>query len=287
MKIVSLLFLPVVFSCSGKRLGGNLPNNHVSVDCPNKAPTVPYVDAAGEAQPWEDLPYGDFALPKYIANLSTAYATDLCYYSQQVLPSPPSGVQPDGNCTWDTSKISVTDVFDLEAIGSQAISRMQQLAIPGISAFRGSQCGSGSSNIRALCSVAPDSKKCTPALLNQISLWAVAASILEMTEETLPSVIANDTLWRNSVDFHGVAIASNLVQQKGWGSGGQISFKIIPCVDIPSTLFNIAFDCSFIDPSTGNQVYDEAFNFWSTYKAPSWLKRELDLFRSKNTLYRK
>ena len=275
MNLLFISLLPIALACSGKRRGGDLPNNHVSVDCPNKAPTVPYLDEAGEAQPWEDLPYGNFALPIYIANLSLSYNVNLCYYSQQVLPSPPSGVLPSGNCSWDNSKISVTDVFDLDAIGSQAISRMQELANPGVSAFRGSQCGSGSSNIRSLCSVAPDSEKCIPALLNQKSLWAVAASILEITEQTLPSVIANDTLWRNSVDFHAVAIASNLVQQKGWSTGGQISFKIIPCADIPSTLMNVAYGCSFIDPATGNQVYDEAFEFWSNYKSPSWLNLEM------------
>ena len=269
-----------VFACNGKRTGGLFPTKHISVDCPNRAPTVPYLDEAGEAQPWEDLPYSNWALPIYIANLSASYNVPLCYYSQQVLPSPPSGVLSNGNCTWDMSTISVTDVFDLEALGSQAIERMQIMDNPGASAFRGSQCGSGSSNIRTLCNVAPDSEKCIPALLNQKPLWAVAANIIEITEQTLSSLIKNDTRWRDSVDFHAVAIASNLVQ-KGWSTGGQISFKIIPCEDIPSTLMNVAFDCSLIDPATGNQVYDEAFEFWSTYKAPSWLKDEMIRFKDK------
>lgn len=274
---VAFLLPLTALGCGFQRAGGALPVGHVSVSCPNQAPTVPYMDASGEATAWPDLIYQNFSVARYIANLSTFYKTPLCYYSQQVLPSPPTGTLPDGNCTWNEPPPS-SDVLDLLALATQAISRMQTMISWG--AFRGSQCGSGSSNIQALCAAYPDSELCVSALLKQTSLWAVASNIVEITEQTLPILIANDTKWRSGADWHVPAMASNLVR-KGWGSGGGITFKVIPCSSIPATLIGEAYDCDDIDDSTGRAVWDEAFAWWSEYKGPAWLQKEFDQFKDK------
>jgi hypothetical protein len=270
--ILPLSLLSLASGCGFRKSGGTLPLGHVALtSCPNTAPTVPYMDASGEATVWPDLIYEDFAVAKYVANLSSFYKTPLCYFSQQVLPSPPTGADPGGNCTW-TEPPPSSDVLDLLALASQAIYRMDSLISSG--AFRGSQCGSGSSNIQALCAAYPDSQLCVPALLTQKSRWAVASNIVEITAQTLPTVIANDTTWRSGADWHVPAMASNLVR-KGWGSGGAITFKVVPCASIPPTLVGEAFDCDQLDAATGRAVWDEAFAWWSSFEGPAWLREEL------------
>lgn len=271
--VAVLLLAKLSHGCAFARSGGALPAGHVSVDsgeCPNAAPGVPYLDAAGEASVWPDLPYNDFYLAKYIANMSIAYNTPLCYVSMQVLPSPPNGTVPGGkNCTW-SGQPSYLDVLELYALGSQAIARMQALVDARWGAFRGSVCGGGSTNAKALCAEYPTSEKCAPAVLGQLSPWAVATNIVEITEASLRAVIANDTTWRASPDWHVPAMASNLVRA-GWGSGGSISFKVVPCAEVPPQLMDVAIDCDVLDPSSGKMVWDEVYEWWSSFKSSSAL----------------
>lgn len=266
-----------ILACGFARRGGALPDGHASISCPNQAPGVPYLDDAGDATAWPDLPYSDFAVAKYVANLSNTYKTPLCYYSMQVLPSPPSGTLPGGNCTWDEPP-SLTDVLTMLALGSQAMQRMQGLIAPS-GPFRGSQCGGGSGNAAAVCAAYPTSRLCAPALAQQRSRWAVASNIVEITPATLPALIANDTAWRSSADLHIPAMASEQVQ-RGWGTGGGISFKVVQCADVPAGLAGLAIDCDTLDPATGKSVWDEAFEWWSSYKAPAWLVGEMAGWRA-------
>lgn len=219
-----MLLSKMVQGCAFSRAGGALPVGHVAVaggECPNHAPGAPYLDAAGEASVWPDLVYDNFYLAAYIANMSSSYNTSLCYFSMQVLPSPPNGTLPGGNCTWSGSP-SYLDVLELIALGSQATARMQALVDAKWGAFRGSVCGGGSTNARSLCAEYPASEKCAPAVLGQLSPWAVASNIVEITRASLRAVVDNDTAWRASPDWHVPAMASNLVRA-GWGSGGGIS----------------------------------------------------------------
>jgi len=267
----ALLPLPAL-ACAFARRGGALPAGHVALDCPNAAPGVPYLDGAvGEAHAWVDLPYGDFYIARAIANLSAQYATPLCYVSQQVLPSPPTGTDPaSGNCTWPAVAADAADVAAIYGLAAQAMARMRVMQQSG-PAFLGSSCGGGASNVRALCAVDPAGAKCVPALLNQRSAWAVASNIVRIDAETLPAVVANDTAWRGSESWHMPAMASAQVE-KGWSTGGGISFKVVPCADVPPTLVGAAYDCDLLDPATGQPVWDEAFAWWAAYKAPAWLR---------------
>lgn len=267
---LALLLPSAALACGFARLGGALPAGHAPVSCPNFAPGVPYGLASGGAF-IPDLTYDGFILPRTIANLSTQYNVSLCYYSMQVLPSPPSGTLPGGNCTWDAPP-AVADVMDLYALATQAMQRMQALIAFG--AFAGSQCGGGSTNVRALCAAFPGSARCVPALLNQRSLWAVASNIVELTAATVKTLILNDTRWHNSPDWHLPAIGSSLVES-GWSSGGAISYKVVECDRVPAGLRGIAIDCDVIDPATGVAVWDEAFAWWEAYTAPAWLSDAL------------
>lgn len=270
--VAAALALPSVRACGFARRGGALPAGHAGISCPNQAPGVPYLDGAvGEAHAWPDLPYADFYIARAIANLSTSYATPLCYVSQQVLPSPPTGTDPaSGNCTWPATAADAADVAAMYALGTQATTRMRAMQRGG-PAFLGSTCGGGASNVRALCAADPAGEKCVPALLAQRSAWAVASNVVRIDAATLPAVVANDTAWRGSAAWHVPAMTSAQVAA-GWGTGGGISFKVVPCADVPPALVGAAFDCDALDAATGRPVWDEAFAWWAAYAAPAWLR---------------
>ena len=106
---------------------------------------MPYADAAGESFVITDMPDGDFQLARAVANLSATYKTQLCYWSQQALPPPPTGLQPDGSCdpspcAWPPLPASVDEVQMLGALGAQAIQRMLLMDV-GAHSFLGSTCG--------------------------------------------------------------------------------------------------------------------------------------------------
>ena len=277
LAVALAVFVTPSLACAFAKRGGELPSGHkpLSSSCPNSAPGVPYLDGAvGEAHTWVDLPYDDFYIARVIANLSVSHATSLCYWSQQVLPSPPTGTDPSsGNCTWPSVAVDADDVMSVYSLATQAIARMHSMQLYS-TAFLGSTCGGGSSNTRAVCVADPTSIKCTPALLSQRSVWAVASNIVRIDADTLPVLIANDTQWRTSAAWHIPAMGSAQVQ-KGWGIGGVISFKVLPCAVVPPTLLGVAYDCDLIDPATGKPVWDEAFSWWQTYVAPAWLTRGL------------
>jgi hypothetical protein len=154
------------------------------------------------------------------------------------------------------------------ALADQAASRMTAMDASNAS-FLGSTCGGGSGNARVLCAATPSNPRCSPAVLAQASRWAVASNILKITPDTLPAVIANVTLWRGSADWHTPAMYSPQVI-KGWGYGGAISFKVMPCSAIPAPLVaGTAYACDTLDPATGKPAWDEGFSFWSNYKSTS------------------
>ena len=72
---------------------------------------------------------------------------------------------------------------------------------------------------------------------------------------------------------------------KGWGTGGAISFRLMPCDDIPLPLRTTAYDCDTVDASTGRPVYDEALAWWLAYDEPAWLTRELAPLRAKLAVF--
>ena len=236
------------------------------------APGVPITDAAGESFGLTDLVADDFALARAVANLSAVLSVRLCYWSQQALPSPPTGLQPGGACepspcAWPPLPASADEVDMLTALGAQAIARMT-LMDAGAHSFLGSTCGAGSGNAAVACAAHPGSVWCAKGMLAQRTRWAVASNIVEMTPATIDAVIANVTTWRGSAVWHLPAITS-LIVQRGWGFGGGITAKIIPCDAVPAPLVGTSFGCDALDPATGATVYDEAFSFWSGYKTTS------------------
>jgi hypothetical protein len=219
-------------------------------------------------------------VPRTIANLSAAYNVPLCYWSQQVLPSPPTGFDPSTGacaggapCTWPLLPARLSDVQTLYALGEQATARMALMDAQR-RAFQGSSCGGGSGNARVACAAQPGSPKCSPGVLAQTSRWAVASNILRITPDTLQDVISNVSTWRDGDAWHAPAIGSALVAS-GWGFGGAISFKTLPCAAIPAPLLATAYGCDELDTTSGRIIWDEAFAFWSEYKAPGWLVAEM------------
>ena len=144
------------------------------------APGVPVVDAAGESFTITDVVADDFAVARAVANLSAAHATRLCLWTQQVLPSPPTGLQPGGSCepspcAWPPLPASADDVGMLMALGAEAIGRMA-LMDAGAFSFVGSTCGAGSGNADVACAAQPGSVWCEKGMLAQRTRWAVGCS---------------------------------------------------------------------------------------------------------------
>jgi hypothetical protein len=273
--------LPAAHACAFAGSGAPLPPGHPSPLLGITAPGVPYMDAAGEASVFPHLQYNDWQVPRALANLSTHYGTPLCYLSQQVLPSPPTGFSPaTGACTpspcaWPALPASPSDVAALLALGSQALSRMRAMAA-GSPAFQGSTCAMGAGNLAVFCATAPPATPaCSAGARAQATRWAVASNLLRVTADTLPALIANVTDWRGSQAWHAPAMGSDLVAARGWGFGGAISFKAMPCADVPAALLGNTFDCQALDPASGKTVWEEAFAWWSEYKAPQWLREEV------------
>ena len=233
-------------------------------------------DAQNESSVIADMVSDDFYVARLVANLSAAYATDLCVWTQQALPSPPTGLQPDGSCApspcaWPPLPAVLPDVQSLAALGAQAIARMA-LMDAGAHSFLGSTCGVGSGNAAVLCAADPDSTYCSPGLLAMRQRWAVASNIVKVTPQTLDAVVANYSLWRGSAAWHVPAMSSAIVQ-RGWGFGGAISIKVLPCAAVPAPLVGASFGCDATDPATGRAVWEEAFDFWSGYKEQrGWLR---------------
>ena len=289
-----LSFISSAAACAFSRSGLSKPAGHPALaatsgssDLPN-APGVPYADLHNQSlypYPGYDMPSASWIIPRTIANLSAQHNATLCYWSQQVLPSPPTGFDPASRtctpspCQW-ASPPSAADVRELMELADQAISRMQYMvdvsfAPGGVPAFVGSQCGSGYANIRVLCKdVDPANPVCNATGLKQRSEWAVASNILAITPDTLSAVYYNVSAWRTSPELHIPSMTSSLVS-KGWGAGGAISFKVLPCSAIPAPLLGHSYGCNQVDTSTGNLVWDEAFAFWQSYQTPTWLHEAL------------
>jgi hypothetical protein len=282
------LFLHGAAACAFSRSGLPQPKDHPTSRSVPLAPGVPYMDYHNSSAypfPGYDMPADSWFVPRSIANLSAQYKTPLCYWSQQVLPNPPTGFDPTSGtcspspCAW-TSPPSPADVRALYVLADQAIADMQYMIDVsfkpgGVPSFVGSQCGSGSRNVKVLCdSVDPANPICNATGLQQRSEWAVASNILVMTPDTLDAVYYNVTAWRTSPQLHIPAMTSQLVS-KGWGAGGAISFKVLPCSAIPAALLGHAYLCNQVDPATGALVWDEAFAFWQGYSAPKWLREGL------------
>jgi len=258
--------LPAASACAAARRVAGAPY----------APGVPITDARNESHLIADMVYDDFEVARLVANLSTVYATDLCVWTQQALPSPPAGLQPDGSCepapcAWPPLPTVLADVQSLAALGAQAIERMALMDV-GAHSFLGSTCGGGSGNAAVLCAADPGSSYCAPGLLAMRTRWAVASNIVKVTAQTLDAVIANYSLWRGSSAWHLPAMTSQIVQ-RGWGFGGAITIKVLPCAAVPAPLVGTSYGCDAIDPATGRAVYDEAFDAWSEYKEDrEWLR---------------
>lgn len=275
-----LLTTASVRACGFAGRSASLPEGHPPLgggggsSC-GYAPTVPYMSAAANSSfVFPDLTWSNWSVPQYVAGLSTSLGIEMCYWSQQVLPNPPTVDSSTGACTWPSIGASVPDIISMFTLGSEATTRMATMDA-GKWSFVSSVCGGGSVNARALCNADPTSPKCAPAVIHQRSLWAVASNVIRMTAATLPAVIANDTLWRN--DWHVPAMRSAQVLN-GWGNGGAISFRLLPCADVPAWLLKGPFDCDTLGPS-GAHLWDVAFAFWSSYQPAQWLARELEPLR--------
>jgi len=171
---------------------------------------------------------------------------------------------------WADNATSAADVAAVYAMGAQATAELGVLAA-GAWSFLGAACGGGASNARAACAADAASPLCAPAQLGQRSNWAVASNVLRIDETTLPAVVANVTLWRSSAAWHAPIMGSPEVV-RGWGTGGGISFKVVPCDAVPAPFRSAAHACDAVDAATGRVYWDDAFAFWSAYKAPAWLR---------------
>jgi hypothetical protein len=220
----ALLLLQPALSCSFARSG-----------LQDSAPTVPYLGHNSSAFPLGSIVDGSWVYVDTIANLSGQLGRELCYVSMQVLPPPPTGFNPASGqcspspCSWSTPP-SLPDAQAVLLLASAAMSRMQPLLSaegPMLSSF----CSTGAVTRGVLCEQA-GGPLCNASFLNSSILWPVASNVFKITPATAAAFKASILQWRTSAALHRDTIDSPQTRE-GWGAGGAVTAKVLPCSDIP------------------------------------------------------
>ena len=98
-------------------------------------------------------------------------------------------------------------------------------------------------------------------------MWATASAVFRMTASNAAAVKETVALWRLLPTLHEPAITSPQVQA-GWGFGGGITFKFVPCDVIPARFLGGAGGASChalaasSSPAHPLAEFDDAYAFW-------------------------
>lgn len=162
--------------------------------------------------------------------LASALGEDVCYWSMQQLPAPPNP-GADGPYT-----ITNSDFDAITFLGDQATSRFQALVTPtGPAAWAG--CSIGYNMVQKACLIGNiTGPLCDGRFNNSNVAWPLASVIMRYSANNTQA--ADDIMytWRTSQGGHLPAMQSVQVQN-GWGYGGAVVAKVVPCAQLPQDLF--------------------------------------------------
>lgn len=197
---------------------------------------------------------------------------ELCYWSFQTLPGPDQRqadpfVTPEDVDLWFENTDGEAHSF-LEMAVKRMQGRVQQ---DGIVVWTG--CSPGKTLRRAMCekgrspslSVGGRLEDCSlDAVWNQTLMTPTAIVMFKIQGSRIDELKAMLSSWRADPNglSHVPQMTSTLVHQRGWGPGGQIISKVVPCSQIPEKFMyqNLA-DCDELGDS--RTLADEAFEVWS------------------------
>jgi len=196
---------------------------------------------------------------------------ELCYWSFQTLPGPqmkqevPSVTLEDVNLWFENTNNEANNFADM------AVKRMQSLvATDGPVMWTG--CAVGATLRQAMCdnnmalsnvSGGTMADCSLDAVYNQTLMTPTAIVLFKFRNSTVQAF--KDVLhsWRTESGGHVPQMTSDLIQG-GWGPGGQIISKTVPCGQIPEKYrYQNLGDCDEMGDS-GITIADEAFQVWSS-----------------------
>lgn len=255
---IALGFVPLAVGCAFARTRAG-----------EFAPECPMLGFNDTALLIPNLEVGNWTIVDVGASLAASTGRDMCYWSMQLLPSPPAGLQANGTCApspcvW-TGQPALSDVQNVGRLGDQAMYRLKSLVGAGV--VENAFCGAGRTNAAVSCAANASSPFCSPAFLNMSAMWATASAVFRVTATNAADVKKTVALWRLLPTLHEPAITSPQVQA-GWGFGGGITFKFVPCDIIPARFLGGAGDpnCHALagssTPSRPLAEFDDAYAFW-------------------------
>ena len=129
-----LVGAPLAAGCVFARTGAQLRSGqHLLGDFAPECPMLGHNDTAVLIP---NLEVGNWTLVDLGASLAASTGRDMCYWSMQLLPSPPDGLLPNATCapspcTW-TGKPAPSDVQNVGRLGDQAMQRLKSLVGKGV-----------------------------------------------------------------------------------------------------------------------------------------------------------
>ena len=195
----------------------------------------------GAPSPWQTTPNYNPFLDELAQKSADMGDAELCYWSWQSLPGPqmrqpePSVSLEDVNLWFENTNNEAPNFADLAA------KRMKSHVTAG-GHVMWSGCALGSTLRRAMCDNNKEVSTVSGARLQDCGLNAVynqtimipmAIVIFKFRSSTMDQLKSFVHSWRTEQQGHVPQMTSSLVLEKGWGVGGQIISKTVPCSQIP------------------------------------------------------
>jgi len=229
----------------------------------------------GSPSPWPTNPSWNPFLDALVQKSAEMGDADLCYWSWQTLPGPgmreavPSVSLEDVNLWFENTNGEAAN------FGDMAVKRMQKhVNADGPVMWTG--CSLGSTLRKAMCDNNMSAstvnggrmEDCAlDAVYNQTLMTPTAIVIFRFRSSTVDQLKNILHLWRTDKTgqtSHAPQMMSSLVLEKGWGSGGQIISKTVPCSQIPEKFkYQNLGDCEQMGDNAV-LLADEAFQVWSS-----------------------
>lgn len=200
---------------------------------------------------------------------------ELCYWSFQSLPGPGMRVPENPSVSAEDVALWFENVPHDEALnfGDMAVRRMKgRVDQGGVVVWTG--CSMGRTLRRGMCqanrttSTTPGARleDCSNDVVwNQDLMIPMAIVIFKIQGSKLDAFKSMLSTWRADPNglSHVPQMTSELVRQRGWGAGGQIISKTVPCSQIPEKfMYQNLGDCDEMGDS--KLLADEALEVWSS-----------------------